>query len=230
MSQPRRCPVRISVVRARLAAVVFESQSFVGICSPALFFEARRSWSNRRRPPDSPRLGWIRLRWSPLVVVGWDPPLLLSSWSLPRSPHRRVTRWMAKNEPQHLSWFVFRSSPGHPTSWVPPRLYPSLVAVPLPHCPPPPLRFPFLVVVLPSGLARRCRRPRRDTRWITKTNHDKRRGSYFVAHHRGLPLHGSSRVFLPPRILRRANPSRPHPLERGGAAVASSLLREWRRS
>ena len=35
-----------------------ESPSFVDICLRTLLFEARRSWSNRCCPPDSPSLGW----------------------------------------------------------------------------------------------------------------------------------------------------------------------------
>ena len=45
--------------------------------------------------------------------------------------------------------------------------------------------------------------------WITKTNHDKRRGSFFVTHWMGLPLTGSPLVFLPPLFHRRARMIRP---------------------
>ena len=85
-SNPRR-RVRIPIVRGRLTAVVFEFLSFVGICSPALPFEACGSWPNRRRLPDS--LSFVfkspsscrswgsscrRCCSRPVFVAEWPPP------------------------------------------------------------------------------------------------------------------------------------------------------------
>jgi hypothetical protein len=69
-----------------------------------------------------------------------------------------------------------------------------------------------------AGLAR--------VRGLGKTSHDKRRGSCFVTHHRGLPLHGYPFVFLPPWILRRASLSRPHPYGKGRGGGGRILASE----
>ena len=61
---------------------------------------------------------------------------------------------------------------------------------------------------------------------MAKTNHDKRRGSCFVTYHLGLPLHGSPLVFLPPRFLRRASISRPHPFGKGRGGCSGVLASE----
>ena len=50
---------------------------------------------------------------------------------------------------------------------------------------------------------------------ITKTNHDKCRGSCFVTHLMGLPLPGPPLVYLHPQNLCRARTNRPHPSEKG---------------
>ena len=63
--------------------------------------------------------------------------------------------------------------------------------------------------------------------WITKTNHDKRRGSCFVTHLTGLPLPGSPLVYLHPQNLCRARTNRPHPSGKGmgwSAGFRASVL------
>jgi len=170
---------------------------------------------------DRPLLGWIHLCWSPLIIVGWDLLLLLSSLSLPPSPHRCVTWWMVKNEPQHLSWFMLHNSLGHPTSWVPSHLYPPSLSsfsssLPLPH----------------HGV----------TLWVCPSSSPL---SWHSMDHKNKPWQMSWPVFrnsplgpptscvspCPPPSLSVEWIQAAHiPLERGGAAVSSSLLRKLKRS
>ena len=66
--------------------------------------------------------------------------------------------------------------------------------------------------------------------WITKTDHDKRRGSCFVTHNRGLPLHGSPASSSLPGSSVERDLAAHIPLKRGGtASAASSLVREPKR-
>jgi len=152
----------------------------------------------------------IRCRWFRFAAVGLDSPSLVSSgpgW-FPRCLITPSPRRLAPPSPRVAcspSPHIAPSLSSRPSSISPLVL---LIVSPPPHRPSPStlVPSPFLIVVISSSLRRRIAPHRRRfgvsirpsdrveasvrgiRRWISKTNHDKCHGSYFVTHKRGFPL------------------------------------------
>ena len=180
-------------------------------------------------------MGWICPRWGGFAGVGhrWvgfacvglahvgparvDPPSLGGIRS----------RWSSLGGFVTIGWNRWRWSS---LGWIHP-LWSSWFPTPLPPCVPllhhtvsPSLPGSFLPLSLSSFF------PSPDRGWITKTDHDKRRGSCFITHSWGLPLHGSPASSSLPRSSVERDLAAHIPLKRGGtASAASSLVREPKR-